>query len=136
MNTHHQDDSELRSLLRDSAQPPPFDDVDWRALRAGIQLRAQPLLRRPRTATWWQAVAGWARPGIPLTAAAAAALMLALGTDAIERRVEVPAAAATADDVAFRTLEEEFADAAPLLLAKAGSDQLIEAMLLYDGGDW
>ncbi|HSJ10681.1 MAG TPA: hypothetical protein VK928_12235 [Longimicrobiales bacterium] len=136
MSTHDEDNHELRGLLRDSAQPPPFDDVDWRALRAGIQLRAQPLLRRPRTATWWQAVAGWARPGIPLTAAAAAALMLALGTDTIERRADIAPAEVTADDVAFRTLEEEFADVAPLLLAEAGSDQLIEAMLLYDGGDW
>lgn len=128
----HDDDAILRELLRSSATRPPFEDVDWQALHAGIRQRAQPLLRPGRTA-WWQLVAGWSGRGIPLGAAAAAALMIALGTGLIGSR---SAPAAAREDAAFHTIEEELAAAAPLLLTDADSDQLIEAMLLYDGGEW
>jgi len=134
MTSHDHRDDELTHLLRDAADSPPHDDVDWNALHARIQLRAGPLLRQPRT-TWWLAVAGWSRHGIPLGAAAAAALVVALGSG-IGRDVAPAAAPVATTTVAFRTIEETLADEAPLLVTDATSDELIEAMLLYEPEVW
>lgn len=126
------DDEMMQDLLRESTAPVPYDDVDWRTLHAEIVRRAQPHLRRTPP-TWWHLVAGWSSRGIPLGAAAAAALVIALGTGLVDTRRE---SADTPDVATFTTIEEELAAAAPLLVADADSDALIEAMLLYDGGEW
>jgi hypothetical protein len=118
-------DLELGAILRDNTAQPPLDAVDWNALHRRITTRAQPLLRRA-PAPWWQLIAGWSGFGIPATAAAAALLMLLLGT-AVMR----PTATSSAGTVAYSSLEEDLhATAGAVLNLNASAEDILEDMLL------
>lgn len=137
MNRNLFDDSpdpELRHALRSAAPPPPVDDVDWPALQQRITAAAQSRFRpRPAVQTVWQPLAGWARPGIPL--AAAAALLLVLGTGTLTGRAEP-----MAGDDGFVTIEEELFNgmgaAERSLLAELDGDDFVDVALFYDAEDW
>lgn len=127
-------EAELQARLRETLPDPPLDAVDWAGLHARILMRSAPLLRTGRTSRpgVWQTLSAWASRGIPLTAAAAAALALLLGYGP-DRRVDAAGAQ-------FRTVEEELADglsagSAPLLMAGASDDELLDALLFYEEGD-
>jgi hypothetical protein len=131
MSEHDHPDALLRSLLRSTAPTPPVDDVDWSALHACITTRARPLVR-PRSAAWWQLLAGWSSRGIPAAATAAAVAVLLLGS------VLRPPPAPSAD---FRVIEEELAagmneGSLPLLLASSSDDEMLDALLFYDEEAW
>src|SRR5687768_11513736 len=72
-------DPVLESALRDLSPEPPMEAVDWDRLAGTIATRARERFRvRDRKAVWWQPMAAWARPAIPLGLAAAIALFLVL----------------------------------------------------------
>jgi negative regulator of sigma E activity len=129
-------DHELSAALREAVPAPPVDAVDWSALHGRIVARAAPLLTGRATARpgVWQTLSGWATGAIPLTAAAAAVLLLVLGTGVYR---------STNDDVdgsAFQTVEEALADdlfsgSAPLLIADATDDDVFDALLFYEEGE-
>jgi negative regulator of sigma E activity len=124
----HTDDAALRSLLKRHARKPPADDVDWSALHARITTTAAPQFRRRPQVVWWQQVAGWSPRGIPLAAAAAAALAIVLGTGIV-------GTGATGQDssASFLTLEEELAAGSVVFLAASDDvDAVIDALLFYD----
>jgi hypothetical protein len=84
-------DPEVGAWLRASAPP----DVDGLAgLRAAIRERAALPLAARRVPRWWEVAAGWARPAIPLAAAAGLALAVAVGS------LPVPAAPGGANTAA------------------------------------
>jgi hypothetical protein len=135
MTDHNQhDDADLRAFMRSNTPEPPSERVDWAALHARTTAAAAPLLRR-RSATWWQLLG--TRPPLGVRAAALAAsiaLLLATGVAMPDR----PAAVAQAE---FRTIEEELAmslpyASVPLLAADASSDDVIDALLLFDREEW
>lgn len=72
-------DPALASALRDLGPEPPMEAVDWDRLERAVAARARRQFgsRRPGAA-WWQPVAAWARPAIPLALAAGIALLLAV----------------------------------------------------------
>jgi hypothetical protein len=124
-----QHDAALSDALRDATPAPPIDDVDWQTLHAGVMRRAAPLLARAPRQSWWQLIAGWSMPAIPVGTLAAAALLLIVASNALLPRTR-PAAT---DTVAFITLEEELAlGSAPLLAAGADADDVIDALLFSD----
>lgn len=137
MNDHDIDssrDAELRDLLQRNTDAPPFDDVDWPALRARITSAAAPLLgMRSSSATWWQLVAAWSTRGVPVAATAAAAVLVVIATGLLPDR---PTRASeggvlTEPDVhPFITLEEELAyGSAALTVASNDSDAVLDALL-------
>lgn len=67
-------DPELEAALRLIESEPPFDEVDWSALRSSITARAELPLARRRTRS--ARLARWTRPLVPLAAAASIALAL------------------------------------------------------------
>jgi len=70
-------DSVLAAALADLDPEPPTDAVDWDRLERALALRARGrLARRSAGAAWWQPVAAWAGPAIPLGVAAGIALFL------------------------------------------------------------
>jgi hypothetical protein len=72
-------DPALESVLRDLGPEPPMEAVDWDRLAGAISARARERLAvRDRKVVWWQPMAAWARPAIPLGLAAALALFLVL----------------------------------------------------------
>jgi hypothetical protein len=140
-------DDPLGNELHGASQP-PMDDVDWMALHARIRRAAEPALAaraqalaetaRPlagiaASSNVWQPLAGWSPFGIPLAAAATVILMIGaarVGTEPVRR----------SDTGSFRTIEEEFViglggNAAPLV-AGIGSEDMLDAVLFYDGEDW
>jgi hypothetical protein len=126
-------DHELSAALREALPAPPADEVDWGALQQRIVARGAPLLTGRRTLRpgVWQTISGWATRAVPLTAAAAAVVLLVLGT----RGERTPADQATAG--AYPTVEEAlahdlFTGAAPLLIAGATDDDVVSALLLYE----
>jgi negative regulator of sigma E activity len=140
-------DDALRKALRAAVPEPPLDDVDWDALHARITAAAQPHVRgaRPRqrqapvggaAAPWWTPLAGWSARGIPL--AAAATVLLVIGAGVIGTRPQT--AQAPAEDVAFRTLEEELVSGVSAgsrpLLAGVEAESMLDAALFYEGEDW
>jgi hypothetical protein len=76
-------DPALASALRELGPEPPMDQVDWDRLERRISDRArerfgrEPIAGRSR-APWWQPMAVWARPAIPLGLAAGIALFVVL----------------------------------------------------------
>lgn len=139
MNDHDIDstrDAELRELLQRNTDAPPFDDVDWSALRARITSAAAPLLgMRSPSSAWWQLVAGWSSRGVPVAATAAAAVLVALGTGLLpDRPTDDGAPVAQSETVApaFITLEEELAyGSAALMVAGNDSDAVVDALLFH-----
>jgi hypothetical protein len=126
-------DPALTEALRQATPQPPLDAVDWMALQERIASRAAPLLRTPprQPASAWTVLAGLGSRAGVITAAAAA--VLAVWVALPERSPGAQAA------VAFFTVEEELAldfgdGAAPLLLAGASDDELLDAVLFYDAG--
>jgi hypothetical protein len=77
-------DAVLASALRDMGPEPPMDAVDWDRLERAVAARAVAARAGQRFAAlgpgvpWWQPVAAWARPAIPLGLAAGVALLLAV----------------------------------------------------------
>lgn len=142
MNDHDIDssrDAELRDLLQRNTDAPPFDDVDWPALRARITSAAAPLLgMRLPSATWWQLVAAWSTRGVPVAATAAAAVLVVLATGLLpDRPVSNDAMGAATEPIAysFITLEEELAyGSAALMVASNDSDAVLDALLFQDVG--
>ncbi|HKY59925.1 MAG TPA: hypothetical protein VJP59_02840 [Gemmatimonadota bacterium] len=63
-------DPVLASALRELAPEPPMDEVDWDRLERRISARAR------EAVAWWQPIAAWARPAIPLGLAAGIALFV------------------------------------------------------------
>lgn len=74
MNREPEHDLELSEALRRLEGDAALGDADWNRLRAGINARAARLFARPPVpavpATWWETLAGWARPAVPLAVAA------------------------------------------------------------------
>jgi hypothetical protein len=68
-------DPALASALRELGPEPSMDRVDWDRLERRISDRAREGLRR---IPWWQPMAAWARPAIPLGLAAGIALFVVL----------------------------------------------------------
>jgi hypothetical protein len=131
-------DDELARALADALPTPPADDVDWSALHARITVQARPLLQRaPAVAkSWWQPMAHWSRAGIPL--AAAASVLLVLGTARIGAGPTDTAGADTAPG--FVMIEEALVDgvageARPLLAGIEAAD-MVDVALFYEGEDW
>lgn len=124
-------DHELSAALREVVPAPPADAVDWSALHSRIVGRAAPLLagrRAPRPGVW-QTLSGWAVGAIPLTAAAAAVVLLVLGSGLSRAQND-----AASDSVA--TVEEALADdLMPVLIAGATDDDLLDALLFYEEGE-
>jgi hypothetical protein len=74
-------DAELAARLRELETTRPGDRVDWTRLRRTTLVRAADALARLRQrGSWWEYAARWARPAIPLAAAAGLALAVLLGT--------------------------------------------------------
>jgi hypothetical protein len=70
-------DSVLAAALADLDPEPPTDAVDWDRLERTVALRAREhLAGRSPGAAWWELVAAWARPAIPLGVAAGIVLFL------------------------------------------------------------
>jgi hypothetical protein len=121
-------DEELSASLREAVPAPPLDAVDWSALHGRIVARAAPLLGRRPTARpgVWQTLSGWAVGAIPLTAAAAAAVLFVLSSG-LSRAASEPVPA-------FATVEEALADDmfAPLPLTGATDDDVLDALVFYE----
>ena len=67
----------LESALRDLGPEPPMEAVDWGGLERTVAARARErYAARIRRAPWWQPMAAWARPAIPLGLAAGFALFV------------------------------------------------------------
>jgi hypothetical protein len=126
-------DRELGDALREALPVPPADAVDWSALHGRIVACAAPLLagRRTRRANVWQTLSGWAAGAIPLTAAAAAAVLVVLTTGLYRGRDNDGAAngVATVEEALAADL---FAGSAPLLIASATDEALLDALLFYE----
>jgi hypothetical protein len=72
-------DPVLASALRDLGPEPPVGEVDWDRLADKVAARAREGYAVPAArAVWWQPLAAWTRPAIPLGLAAAVALVLVL----------------------------------------------------------
>lgn len=67
-------DREIEAALRLAESEPPFDEVDWSALRSSITARAEMPLARRRARSARRA--RWTRTFVPLAAAASIALAL------------------------------------------------------------
>ena len=129
-------DHELSAALREAVPAPPVDAVDWSALHGRIVACATPLLADRRTIRpgVWQTLSGWAAGAIPLTAAAAAVVLVLLGT----WLGRGSGAGVTAGE--FATVEEALADdlfagSAPLLIAGATDDDVLDALVFYAEGE-
>ena len=120
---------ELNAALREIMPAPPLDAVNWSALQGRIAAQAELLLRgrRELRGNMWQTLSGWSRRGIPLTMAAAAAVLLALGLGV--QRVDTASG--------FRTVEEVLAvgDGAETSLLGSSDDELLDALLFNDEGN-
>jgi hypothetical protein len=68
-------DPALASALMELGPEPPMAEVDWERLERRISDGARERLRRT---PWWQPMAAWARPAIPLGLAAGIALFVVL----------------------------------------------------------
>ena len=68
-------DPALASALMELGPEPPMNEVDWHRLERRISDGARERLRRT---PWWQPMAAWARPAIPLGLAAGIALFVVL----------------------------------------------------------
>lgn len=129
------DDIAWKALLRANTAAPPVDDVDWPALHTRITTGAGPLLRRTAT-TWWQLLGGRSFSKGHTTAAAAAVITLIVAGALMPDR---PAAHAGTGEFPF--IEEELAASlayasVPLLAADADNDDVLDALLFYDGEEW
>jgi hypothetical protein len=70
-------DPVLASALRDLGHEPPMEAVDWDRLERSVSARARErFAARILRAPWWQPMAAWARPAIPLGLAAGIALFV------------------------------------------------------------
>jgi hypothetical protein len=70
-------DPVLASALRDLGHEPPMVAVDWDRLERSVSARARErFAARILRAPWWQPMAAWARPAIPLGLAAGIALFV------------------------------------------------------------
>ena len=70
-------DPVLASALRELGPEPPMETVDWDRLERSVSARARErFAARVRRAPWWQPMAAWARPAIPLGLAAGIALFV------------------------------------------------------------
>ncbi len=70
-------DPALASALEHLGLEPPMDEVDWERLERRISARARArFAARIRKAPWWQPMAAWAKPAIPLGLAAGIALFV------------------------------------------------------------
>jgi hypothetical protein len=72
-------DPQLRSLLAEVCPVPRLGEAEVGRLASTIRARAVlPLARLRRPDPWWESAAGWLKPLVPLAAAAAVLLALAL----------------------------------------------------------
>lgn len=136
MTEHDNRDIALRALLRATAPEPPADSVDWAALHTRIEARARPLLRRaPRIATW-QLLARWSPRAVPMTAVAAAAVVLLIVSGVIAPRATPARALDAAVTASFVTVEEALTygttdDARAILIAGIDDNEMLDAVLFY-----
>lgn len=76
-DTHSRPDPELAWWLARSQGNVSLSQVERKRLKERILRSAEPiLLRRRLPEPWWLVAAGWARPSLPLAAAAVAALLM------------------------------------------------------------
>ena len=70
-------DLELAAALRRLEGDAELDDAAWRRLQARIATDAARHFAAPeKPIAWWEYIAGWARPALPLAAAAGLLLLL------------------------------------------------------------
>lgn len=77
MNQEPERDLELTEALRRLEGDADLDEAGWKRLRASIASGAVRHFATPREPiAWWEYIAGWARPALPLAAAVGVLLLL------------------------------------------------------------
>jgi anti-sigma-K factor RskA len=126
------DDGRIEEL--EALRAPQRSDSERRRARERVLAGAEALLaRRQRPASYWEVLAGWARPGL---AAAAVALLLIAG--AVQTwRTQQPAdpQPAVLEDVLVQTAEGNGVAALLLASSEPDVDAIVAAGLLEDASD-
>lgn len=101
-----QPDPTLGATLRWMDGEPPVHEVDWDRLRATVRARAELPLARRRSSL--SRVRGWARPLVPLAAAAGVALAMWTGDRIGQKEAGAPMAEGVIAAPPVITAEEAF----------------------------